>query len=812
MTPFFRTLFLGVATLSSLSVFSQKESVKPFIKKMPYDSASVPRERFVDFQHLRLEASFNPEKGQISGIVTHRFQALRKNVDTLFFDAPDIKVMEVLYESKPLQIRNWPTGITVLFPHVLNWNSVDSLSIRYEAKPRHGLYFVGWNDPTNRARKQIWTQGQGIDNRCWLPMFDDMSDKLTSEMIITMAKPYKVLSNGVKLETIDKGNSSIWHYRMNKPHAPYLIMLGIGDYDIETRKTQSGLTTNLWYYPDWKSRVALTYAKSTEMIDFFEQEIGIPFPWENYSQIPVQEFMYGAMENTTATVFGDFFFNDERGNLDRSYIGVNAHELAHQWFGDMVTARSETHHWLQESFATHYNMMYEREAFGQDYFDKARRNGQNAAFNASSKDLFQIASSKAGSTRWYPKGAVVLEMLKYVVGREEFNRSIKHYLESHPYSNVDTEDLLVAFHETLGYSLDWFWDQWIYRGGEPIYQVKTTSNETQTTFDVTQLQENLPYVGLFKMPIVFELHFSDGTSVNKTVWISEKQTQVTLDHPAGKKLAYPLFDPGNQVIKGSEFEKSFEYLKAQALTAKHMLDRLDAIEALLETASDKKRELLHQVYKQETFYAVKEAIIDQLAKDEHKKSRALLNSATKDSDVQVRKALISAFDTIPEFLKKSVELMLNERSYQLQEEVLYKLCLSFPKEINTYLDLTKTEQGNNSHNVRLAWLKWKIKQGDASVKNELFDFASVSFDFNTRRTALYLAKENQLIDESMLLNALNAAQSANSRLSNSGVSYLNWAYNLSDDYRFQIDKLLNKNLSEKWEQEMNVKIQKVNTK
>jgi hypothetical protein len=216
--------------------------------------------------------------------------------------------------------------------------------------------------------------------------------------------------------------------------------------------------------------------------------------------------------------------------------------------------------------------------------------------------------------------------------------------------------------------------------------------------------------------------------------------------------------------------------------------------------------------KQETFYAVKEAIIDQLAKDDHKKSKALLIAATKDADVQVRKALISAFDTIPEYLKKPVELMLAERSYQLQEDVLNKLCISFPKEINRYLELTKAEQGNNAHNVRLTWLKWKIQQGDVSVKNELFDFASVSFDFNTRRTALYLAKDNKLIDESMLLNALNAAQSANNRLSNAGVSYLNWAYNVSDNYRVQIDKLLNQNATEKWEQEMNVKIQKVNTK
>jgi hypothetical protein len=218
------------------------------------------------------------------------------------------------------------------------------------------------------------------------------------------------------------------------------------------------------------------------------------------------------------------------------------------------------------------------------------------------------------------------------------------------------------------------------------------------------------------------------------------------------------------------------------------------------------------VYKQEIFYAVKEAIIDQLAKDDHKKSKAILIAATKDLDVQVRKALISAFDTIPEFLKKSVEMMLSERSYQLQEDVLNKLCISFPKEINRYLDLTKAEQGNNAHNVRLTWLKWKIQQGDIAFRNELIDFASVSFDFNTRRTALFLAKDIKLIDESIIANALNAARSANNRLSSAGVAYLNWAYTVSEKYKVQIDELLNQNASEKWEKELNAKIQKVKTK
>ncbi len=168
--------------------------------------------------------------------------------------------------------------------------------------------------------------------------------------------------------------------------------------------------------------------------------------------------MFGAMENTTATVFGDFYLVDPRGVKDRNYIAVNAHELAHQWFGDYVTARTDADVWLQESFATYYNQMYEREVFGEDYFNWSRRGAENAAIDESLKNKFGVANSQSGGVRIYGKGAFVLNMLKQVVGgREAYNKAIKYYLEKHPYHNVDTHDLLIAFEESTGMELNWFW-------------------------------------------------------------------------------------------------------------------------------------------------------------------------------------------------------------------------------------------------------------------------------------------------------------------------------------------------------------------
>lgn len=788
--------FLASLFVAGISI---AQPVKPDTKCLPYDVAGIPREHNVDFKHLRLEASFDAQKGIVFGKVTHIFSPIQKVVDTIFLDAPGIRIKEVLHRGKALPYSISPKGVTLRFNPALTWDITDSVTISYEAKPRKGIYFIGWNDPKNISRKQIWSQGQGIDNRYWIPMYDEMNDKITSELIITMPKPYKVLSNGVRVGLSDKGAEQVWHYKMSKPHAPYLIMLGIGDYEIETRTNKSGVVSDLWYYPDWKNRVKTTYAHSTEMMDYFESEIGVAYPWEKYSQIPVQDFLYGAMENTTATTFGDFFFVDERGELDRGYVGVNAHELAHQWFGDMVTARSSIHAWLQESFATHYNMLYERIAFGQDYFDMARRRANIGALRASEADLYPIVHTKAGGTRIYPKGAVVLEMLKYVVGREAYNRAIKHYLNKHAYSNVDTEDLMVAFHETLGLSLDWFWEQWLYRGGEPFYLVNTEISGNSFVFDVKQTQEVGPYTGYFRMPIVFEVHFTDGTSVSKKAWVDGKETRVTIDLPAGKTIAYTLFDPNSEVMKSVTFEKPFEQLKAQAISAKYMLDRLDAVQAMEVHPIDLKRSVLQQVLKADNYYTVKAAALKQLADD--KKSRTFIKAALKDKDVQIRKAAVGLYDTIPADLIKDVENLLSEPSYDLQNEVLTKLAKSKPGNVKAYLAKTAADKGNITHNVRITWLKLAIQSGETKHVQELVDYGSGSYEFGTRRNAMNALRDLNMFSAEIASNAIDAAYNPNGKLSGWAVSFLNWAYNERAEWK-QLIEAQSSNATEEWQLEV----------
>ncbi|HLG02956.1 MAG TPA: M1 family metallopeptidase, partial [Bacteroidia bacterium] len=575
------------------------------------DGAWAPREHVVDFLHMKLEVAFDVKEGLVKGKVTHRFTPLREKLDSIWLDGPQIRILEASVNGKQATYRTEAKGVWIRMPQTLTWNKKDSMTLVYEANPRRGLYFIGWNDPNGISRKQIWSQGQGIDNRNWIPCYDEMNDKITTEMIVTFDKEYKVLSNGTKMSEKDnKDGTKTWRYSLNKPYASYLIMLGIGKYEIKESKSKSGVPVYLYYYPEWKDRVETTYRYSEQMIDFFEGETGVKYPWPSYSQIPVQEFMYGAMENVTATVFGDFLFVDERSNWDRGYVAVNAHELAHQWFGDYVTARSDAHHWLQESFATYYNYLFEKSVFGEDHFNWLRREAQNSALAEGMKNNLPVAHSQAGSARHYPKGAMVLDMLRYVCGgRDAYNRAIKYYLQKHPYGNVISEDLLVAFEESLGLSLNWFWEQWVYHGGEPSYKVQVNqlvkSGKHFTQISVKQVHPRNEVVGLFRMPIWFEVFYIDGTSDRVQQMIAAETELVELPNPAGKEVSYVLFDPGNSIMKSVSFEKSFDWLANQALHAANMLDRYDAIVGMRKIPIAQKRDVLLKVYSKETFHAVK---------------------------------------------------------------------------------------------------------------------------------------------------------------------------------------------------------------
>jgi len=746
---------------------------------VPYPTArnyvqpgSEPPEHPLDMLHMRLEVGFEPARKLVRGKVTHVFTPLRHQVDSIFFNGPGIRILDARLNGKKIRTRTSEAGITVFPAPALRWDTIDSITFVYEANPRRGIYFIGWDDPKGLSRKQIWTQGQGVDNRYWIPCYDEQNDKMTTETIVRFDGGYKVLSNGTKLEERDNlDGTTTWHYRMTHPHASYLVMLGIGKYDVKTLHTSKGVPVNLWYYPEYPERVEPTYRYSAECIDFVAEQTGVPYPWESYSQIPVQDFLYGGMENTTATVFGDFLLVDRRGFLDRNYVAVNVHELTHQWFGDYITGRSGKSSWLHESFATFYAKLFQRSVYGEDWYQWERREEQKAALVASLLNRVPVLHAAAGSARSYQKGSAVLDMMTYTFGEEEVRRVITSYLKAHAYGNVETNDLYQAFQDVLGITPDWFFEEWIYRGGEPSYHVAFEEISargtpgTQSVFTVTQVQEMDDLVGLFRMPIVFEVHYADGTSDRIRRMIAGRTERVVLPNPLSKPVAFVLFDPGGLILKSVAFDKPFAMLKAQALGAPLMIDRYDALLALRSlTDADARRDLLLQVYDREKFQGIKSEIIAQLANDPSQKSTALLQRALRDPDARVRASVIENIGRIPEVLRAGIEGLLRDSSYTTVTAALSALCARFPEATQRYLDVTKDDRGVGNQ-VNILWHEINARQqGENASLAQLVDYAGVSYEFRTRTNALQALKRLNECGDSLLPNLMNAMAHPNARL------------------------------------------------
>ena len=270
------------------------------------DPNGAIRPRNFDMTHLLLSISFEPEKGLVKGNVTHTFTVLQKEIDTVFLDGPKIDFKSIALNGRACNFKTNDEGVVVFFKKSLSWNTAHQLEIEYEAKPKKGLYFIGWNHEPGKSgdqqcaiRKQIWTQGQGIDNRHWLPSFDNMNDKLITELKISFDDGYRVLSNGVLIKKkSNKDGTNLWHYKISHPHPTYLVMVGIGKYEVETTQSKGGVNIHSWFYPEFPKRLGPTYAYTENMMDWMEEEFGVNYPWTDYAQIPVQDFMYGAMENS----------------------------------------------------------------------------------------------------------------------------------------------------------------------------------------------------------------------------------------------------------------------------------------------------------------------------------------------------------------------------------------------------------------------------------------------------------------------------------------------------------------------------------
>lgn len=430
----------------------------------------------------------------ISGSIIFDFK-VKQSTDTIKIDAKNMNFSDVRINDKSVKFKN--SGRTLdLFEGFQKGKN--KLTFSYSAKPKQTLYFTGAGE-----NLQIWTQGQGKYTSHWLPSFDDVNEKLLFNLEINYFQNIDkssfdpvVLSNGIvkvckSQISWSRGVQQLFYqYLMNKPMSSYLVMLAIGNFTKQKATTNSG--TPLEFYLDTNdfSKFEPTYRYSKELFDYLEDEIGVKYPWGIYRQIPVRDFLYAGMENTTSTIFSQDFVVDSIGFNDRNYVNVNAHELAHQWFGDLITAQSGKHHWLQEGFATYYALLAERHLFGDDYFYEALNDYAEQLQQAATTDSIPVLNEKASSLTFYKKGAWALHVLREDIGAKYFQKAVKKYLKKYQYKNVDTDDFLSIVHDVSGYDVAKYKKQWLETPGFDRKVAQQYLDKNQFIRDFNQLRKN----------------------------------------------------------------------------------------------------------------------------------------------------------------------------------------------------------------------------------------------------------------------------------------------------------------------------------
>ncbi|WP_418500933.1 M1 family metallopeptidase [Flagellimonas sp.] len=415
----------------------------------------------------------------IQGSVTYEFKVL-EDVNAIFLDAHDIDFSAVLLDNKDVSYEN--TKKKIVLKNSFKKGNTHLVKLSFNAIPKQTVYFIqgkpieppeilsGPFSPKDvilegdwTIIEQVWTQGQGKYTSHWLPSLDDMTDKIEFDIRIIADMGFSVISNG-ELKSVDSITeySRQWKFDMKKPMSSYLLGFVIGNFHKKELKSSSGVPIELYYEPKDNLKVEPTYRHTQHIFDFLEKEIGVPYPWQNYKQVPVQDFLYAGMENTTCTIFSNQYVIDSTAFVDKNYVNVNAHELAHQWFGNLVTETSSEHHWLHEGFATYYAYLAEKDLFGEDHFYWHLLGTAEALKSFSEDDQGEaLRNPGAGSLTFYEKGAWALAMLHERVGDSNFKQGIRNYLQKYAYQNVTIPDFMQEMESVSGMDLSNFEQEWL---------------------------------------------------------------------------------------------------------------------------------------------------------------------------------------------------------------------------------------------------------------------------------------------------------------------------------------------------------------
>jgi aminopeptidase N len=613
---------------------------------LPGDGPRWPRDREVDVRHTRLEVKLDIETRAVSGTATHTVRAFNDGLRSVGFDAVGLDIRQARVSGEEARFDYDGEQVRVHLAQPPARGEDFEISIDYGANPRIGLYFIEPDEGYPDKPRQVWSQNQDEDSRYWFPCVDFVGQKQSFELVATVPETWFALSNGVMVsDAADRDGNRTFHWRQDKPLATYLMTLAAGEFS-RIDASRPGLTIDYFVEPGDREDGERTFANTPEMIELFEKISGVDYPWDKYSQVVVRDFVFGGMENTSATTMTRNIIVDEKASVDFTSDDLISHELAHMWWGDLLTCRDWSHGWLNESFATYLEMLWDEHHRGIDEYrqgaitntslyigERYRRPIVSNVFNQPI-DIFD--------RHLYEKGSVVLHMLRSLLGDDPFFRSVRRYVRSNQHRNVLTQDLMDAIRDETGGDLTWFFDQWVFKPGHPKLTVNWSWDEDRkaASVSVKQTQDTKDGTPVFRLPLSIE--FASGRTRPRefAVTLTEKEQTFVFSLPA--KPDYVRFDPHNAVLKEIEFERPVKELVAQLLNDDDISGRQLAARDLGKKATLEAVVALERAIMRDRFWGVQAAAASALGVARTNAARDALIRCLTVRQPKARRAVVAA--------------------------------------------------------------------------------------------------------------------------------------------------------------------------
>jgi len=462
-----RLFFVIILLLSCFSVFSQIQDPSTLYRK--------EREKINDLIHTKLKVSFNFENKELNGQEWVTLQPHFYKTKEVVLDAKAMIIHAVALNDTNLNYNYDGFKLTIELPREYIKGETFTLYIKYTARPEKvkskgsnaitsakGLYFINPTGENPNKPTQIWTQGETESNSCWFPTIDSPNQKTSQEIYITVPNKYKTLSNGTLVSQTIKGENRIDYWKFNQKHAPYLFFMGVGEYEI-IKDSYKNIPIDYYVEKKYAPLAKDIFGLTPEMIGFFENKLGVDYPWNKYSQIVARDYVSGAMENTTAVIHGESAYQMKGQLVDENrQENTIAHEIFHHWFGNLVTSESWSNLALNESFANYSQYLWREFKYGKTNADAHLYENSKAYLDNSDnydkklvrfyyddkEDMFDLIS--------YNKGGTILHMLRSYLGDNAFFTGLKKYLIDNQYNSAEVSQLRLAFEEVSGLDLHWF--------------------------------------------------------------------------------------------------------------------------------------------------------------------------------------------------------------------------------------------------------------------------------------------------------------------------------------------------------------------